>query len=218
MNNNELAIWYSITRDTWVNYYWFYKSIFKFSYYKINPISSWIQEIYVWADERLNKQELIKLFNTFFCPELNKKIFESLETNILAWKVSEIHYSIDSHHNDTTFYIYSEDISYISFLYTELSKTSFDVPFSFLDIKSYCLKIKKHQSWELYYSVVYTSKNFDNKKSFKTSFSNNLKTLWLTFFDETILQNNSFFTYEFSVTCKNTEIENFTLFKFPRYK
>ena len=217
MENNQFAIWYSITRDIWVSYFWFYKSDLNFNYYKLNPLVNGIQEIYIWADEKYNKISILAYVYSTSYKKYVEYIFDDINNWIQNNNISEIHYSEDKINNDSTIYIYSQDFKYISFLYTKMSKMTLWNFISMSDIKLYCLKIKKDINNQLFYSIVCTSKNFSESNILFDSITHNLSLLSQPFNLQNNMPMSQFCTYELSILCESIKVENYIFFKYPRY-
>ncbi len=212
-------IWYSFTKNSYVEYTLSYEDKNIFTYFKTHiptqNTSSSICEIYTGSDDIRGMHSILNFFKKSYTL-LSESTIDLVNIAIDSWKILEIHYSIDPTHSDVTLYIYSKDMNFISLLHP-----NYDIPSLSDDwyngIHMFCSKFKIHAiTGDIHTSIIFTSHNFENQDAYSQLQKSPL--FPIEFIPNPIIQDKKFITYEISYSIDTQQIENFTLFYFPRAK
>lgn len=218
--NSQLWVWYSFIRDIWVSYTLVYDDAHVFVYKKTKLSSpEYTQEDYIGSDSFL---DMLTLIDSTQVLELGIQddIIIMVRRWILERRVVEIHYSYNNLENDSTLYIYSEDITYLE----SILRVKFNIPFFDLvaeDMSMYCLKLKiKPGTKEYSSSIVFTSKNREDGTAYTFLRDSYFFAWWFgdITFPTIISKDNQFYTFEVAYNLTSHRIENFILFYMLRHK
>lgn len=212
-------IWYSFSKNCYVEYTLSYEDKNIFTYFKTylssQNILSPIREVYTGSDDIYGMHSILDFFLSSY-PILTDSTIDLLRTNIDSWKILEIHYSTDPIDSDITLYIYSKDIVFLKLLNSDYDSDNFFEAW-YKDIHMFCSKLKINSiTRAINTSIILTSHNFENKDAY-------LQLKQSPFFPKefdsnSIIQDGKFITYEISYSMNAQIVENFTLFYFPRAK
>ena len=212
-------IWYSFTKNSYVEYTLSYEDKNIFTYFKtyisVQNTLSPIREVYTGSDCMYGMHSILDFFSVSYAI-LTDSVMDLLRTNIDSWKILEIHYSVDPINSDITLYIYSKDMTFINLLHPD-----YDIPSLSDDwchnIHMFCSKYKIHAiTGNTHTSIIFTSHNFENQDAY--SQLQKFPLFPIGFGTNPIIQDKKFITYEIAYSIDTQQVENFTLFYFPRTK
>ncbi len=212
-------IWYSFSKNSYVEYTLSYEDKNIFTYFKthisIQKSLSPIYEVYTGSDDIRGMHSILNFFLVSYTI-LSESIVNILYQGIDSWKVLELHYSVDPISRDITIYVYSKDIMFLKLINLDHDREAIYHSI-YENIHMFCSKLKINAiTRAIHTSIIFTSRNFENKDAYLHLQQSPL--FPKEFQPDSIILDKKFITYEIAYSIDTQLVENFTLFYFPRAK